>query len=240
MTLLIKQKLNSTHWVLASVISSVSWIHHRVYFQSHFGLTLKNCSFICCFPCLVWAYSYAGTKSYLLILEVKSQGCAVKKEPRGESGSGDRSKAMLTPNLQAAYPAIFSALVEQEVKWLWKDSSVLQDTAQWQGFFSCREKLVQGWSTLIWLSESVSLALGMGEGDVAVPSDVLLTQKIDLLFFFLFLTCKLSPALFSTFFQCSEKNIVQYKCGMCATALLLLLGHPNGVENWGNIFLKET
>lgn len=51
--------------------------------------------------------------------------------------------------------AIFSALVEQ-VKWLWKDCSILQDTAQWQGFFSCREKLVQSWSTLIWLSESVS------------------------------------------------------------------------------------
>lgn len=110
------------------------------------------------------------------------------KELGREGGNGDKINAVQILNLEAVYS------VEQEVKRRWKDSSMLQDTAQ-----ECREKWVQGWSSLMWLSESVSLTLGMGEGDVAVLSDVLLTQNINLLFYFLLLPCKLYPALFSTF-----------------------------------------
>lgn len=54
----------------------------------------------------------------MLILEVKSLGYAVKKEPRRGRGNGEKSKAMLIPNLQAIYSAISSALVEQEMKLL--------------------------------------------------------------------------------------------------------------------------
>jgi len=52
------------------------------------------------------------------VLEVESLGYAVKKEARGESGNGYKSKAMPISNLQADYSALFSGLAEQEVKCL--------------------------------------------------------------------------------------------------------------------------
>lgn len=86
------------------------------------------------------------------------------------------------------------------------------------GLLQCREKWVQGWSSLMWGFESVILTLGIGEGDIAVLSGVLLTQNIDLLFYFLLLPCILCPALFSTFllrFWAQYCSIWMWDVGSC-------------------------
>lgn len=205
---------------------SVSWIPHGVYFQSHFGLNLRSCSFTSQFPSLVRMCLCRGTKPLTHIIHL---GCAVRKHAGG-SGNGTKSKALPIPNLPALCHFLSSCRARSEM--IGGDGSILLG----------REKSVQGWSTLLWLSECVKLTPGTGE-DVFVPSDVLLTQKLDWFFFFL----PISPCSLLTL-SCTLQQLCpvlwETPCSVCmwdeCSCPITCVGSPSEYKKTGGTSFNQN